>query len=158
MTQSLSKDIIHFFHKQNFVIVSTLDAEGHIHCAAKGIAAIEDTGHVYLVDLYLTNTFANIKRNPHISITAIDEHAFSGYTLKGKAKIIEKAYIDENMVKAWEEKVIHRISRRVISSIQKEKKGIHHPEAKLPSPQYVIDMEVEAIVNLTPAYLRNPVE
>jgi len=37
----LPSEIIEFFHKQGFVIVSTLDSQGKIHCSAKGIVGIE---------------------------------------------------------------------------------------------------------------------
>jgi uncharacterized pyridoxamine 5'-phosphate oxidase family protein len=150
--KELSQDIIDFLQRQGFVIVSTLDYKGGIHCSAKGIVEIEKEGRVYLVDLYRGNTFRNIKRNPTISITAIDERQFIGYTLKGKAKIV-KGKIKEETIKKWEKRIVQRILKRVIRSVKENKISLYQPEARLPSPQYLIQMEIEEIVNLSPSHL-----
>lgn len=150
----ITKEIIYLFHKQGFVIVSTLDSEGSIHCAAKGIVGIEAEGRIYLIDLYQGKTFSNLKRNPTISITAIDEDEFSGFTIKGKAKIVNREEIKEHIIASWEDKVIKRVSKRVIGHIKKEKKSSHHPEAIFPHPQYLIEVDVDSVVDLTPKNLK----
>lgn len=148
---TISNEIIFFLEKQGFVIVSTLDAEGGIHCAAKGIVGIDGKGIISLLDLYKGNTFCNLTKNNAISITAVDEHAFIGYTLKGTAAIVDKSKIKNELLKKWEEKVINRISKRLIKHIKEEKKSLHHPEVRFPSPCYLIEMQVEQIINLAPA-------
>ncbi|MBL7131921.1 MAG: pyridoxamine 5'-phosphate oxidase family protein [Candidatus Omnitrophica bacterium] len=152
--RKITEDIIHLFHKQGFVIVSTLDVRGSIHCSAKGIAGIEAEGKVYLIDLYQGKTFSNLKQNPTISITAIDEDEFSGFTLKGKARIVDREGIKDHIIASWEEKVVQRVSRRVIGHIKKEKKSLHHPEAIFPHPQYLIEVDVDSVVDLTPKNLK----
>jgi uncharacterized pyridoxamine 5'-phosphate oxidase family protein len=151
--KELSKEVISFFQKQGFVIVSTLDAEGRIHCSAKGIVEICKKGKVHLIDLYRAHTFNNLKRNPTISITAIDEHRFVGYTLKGKAKIVERDNIKNHLIKKWEESVVKRISKRVIKNVREDKKSYHYPEARFSLAQYLIEIEVEEVVNLAPQHL-----
>lgn len=155
---NLPSTIVNFFRRQNFVIVSTLDAEKKIHCSAKGIAGVEKEGKIYLIDLYFAQTFENLRRDPTISITAVDEHIFTGYTLKGKAEIVEKENIAAGIVKSWEEKVVQRVSTRVIKNIQKDTQGKHHPEARFPHPKYLIVLTVEEIVDLTPAHLKKPLK
>jgi len=150
----ITEDIIRLFHKQGFVIVSTLDAEGSIHCSAKGIAGIKAEGKIYLIDLYRGKTFSNLKRNSNISITAVDEDEFSGFTIKGKAKIIDREEIKDHIIKSWEDKVIQRVSKRVINDIKKDKKSLHHPEVLFPHPQYLIELDAESIVDLTPKHLK----
>ena len=152
--KTLSDDIVNFLERQGFSIVSTLDANGRIHCSAKGIVGIEKKGKVFLIDLYKAETFKNLQRNPTISITSIDEHLFMGYTLKGTAKIVDRDRIKSHIIKAWEERVIQRISKRVIKSIKDYKKSGHHPEAKFPYPEYLIEVDVEDVVDLTPAHLK----
>ena len=152
--KKITEDIIHLLQKQGFVIVSTLDAEGSIHCSAKGIAGIEAEGKVYLIDLYRGKTFSNLKRNPTISITAVDEDEFSGFTLKGKARIVDREEIKDHIIKSWEDKVIQRVSKRVIGHIKKERKSLHHPEAIFPHPQYLIEVDVGSVVDLTPKNLK----
>lgn len=152
----LSSEIINFFHKQGFVIVSTLDSQGKIHCAAKGIIGIEEDGKVYLIDIYRAKTFNNLKSNHTVSITAVDEHEFKGYTLKGQAKIVEREKIKEHIIKSWEQRVIDRISKRVIKNIQRDRGSSTHPETRFPHPQYLIEIQVEDIVDLAPAHLKQP--
>lgn len=152
--KELSLEVVNFLEKQGFAIVSTLDSRGGIHCAAKGIVGIEKKGKVYLIDLYNANTFKNLQKRPVISITAVDEHLFSGYTLKGKAKIIAREKIEEHIIKKWEERVIKRISKRLIRNLRDDKKSFHHPEARFPHPKYLIEVDVEAVVDLAPQHLK----
>jgi len=152
--KKITEEITRLFCKQGFVIVSTLDSVGSIHCSAKGIAGIEAEGKIYLIDLYCGKTFSNLKLNPTISITAVDEDEFSGFTLKGKAKIVDREEIKDHIVASWEDKVLQRVSNRVIGHIKDEKKSRHHPEAIFPHPQYLIEVDVDSVVDLTPKNLK----
>ncbi|MBU1863148.1 MAG: pyridoxamine 5'-phosphate oxidase family protein [Candidatus Omnitrophica bacterium] len=146
----LPRKITRFFEKQGFVIVSTLDTKGKIHCSAKGIVGIED-GKIFLIDVYLRTTFRNLKKNKTISITAVDEHNFEGYTLQGSAKLVAREDMHDHIVAAWEKKIVERISKRIIKSVQTETKSQAHFEAELPSkPTYVIEVDVENIIDLSP--------
>ena len=143
-----------FLGHQGFGIVSTLDEHGSINCAAKGIAGIDSLGRLLVVDLYRTTTFNNLIRNNTISFTSVDEHKFCGYTLKGKADIIEKKKIQARFIKNWQAYLLKRVSKRLIVNIKGEKKSYHHPEAILPKPEYLIAINISEIVNLTPHHLR----
>ena len=150
----LADDIINFFQSQGFVVVSTIDKDGGLHNACKGIVDIKSNGRIYLLDLYKGKTFQNLKNNPHISIAAADEHKFAGYCLKGKAKIITGEEISPQIIKAWEERITSRLTRRVIRNIREEKGHPRHPEALLPKPEYLIVIEAEEVIDLTPGHLR----
>ncbi len=151
--KKLTQEIIKFFRDQSFVIVSTIDNNGAIHNAAKGIITLSPNGRVYLLDVYSKKTRDNLARNSRISITAIDEHKFKGYCLKGKASILEHAKFSLQVLKAWDEKITGRITRRLLRNISGEKGHLKHPEAHLPKPAYMIVMIVEDIVDLTPVHL-----
>ena len=49
--KTLREDIVHFFKKQNFVIVSTIAGDGSLHNSCKGIVKIDKKGLIYLLDL-----------------------------------------------------------------------------------------------------------
>ena len=147
--KKLPGDVLGYFEKRGVVIVSTIDPKGHIHCAAKGIVRMDASGKVYLLDLYHGQTFQNLRGNPAIAITAIDERHFSGYTLQGKAKVVEDKLVPEDVAK-WEERVAKRITSRIIDSLQREVKSSVHPEAHLPKPKYLIVMSVDQIIDLSP--------
>jgi len=144
----LPKEVADFLKEQSFVIVSTLDKKSYIHNACKGIVAIQND-EIYLLDLYQKNTYENLKRNPTISITAVDELKFKGFCLKGKAKIVESKNIAPEIIKDWQANISRRIANRIIKAIQGQKAHSSHPEASLPEPKYLIKMKVEEIINLT---------
>jgi len=152
--KTISEDIMHFFHNQEFAIVSTIDSKGYIHSSAKGIIGLEPQGKVYLIDLYRSQTLKNIENNPTISITAIDSHQFIGYTLKGKAKIVSREKIEEHIIKKWEEKVIQRISKRIRRNLKLDRTGKHQPEVNFPIPKHLIEVTIESIVDLAPGHLK----
>lgn len=144
----ITPDIVEFFHNQHFTIISTIDKEGYPHNACKGIVEIDKEGKVYLLDLYMAKTYENLKNNHRISITAVDEHKFVGYCLKGKAKMIPRDKVDKRILKLWENKINSRISHRLLKNMQGEKGHSSHPEALLPRPAYLIVVEVEEVVDL----------
>jgi uncharacterized pyridoxamine 5'-phosphate oxidase family protein len=150
----LSPEIIQFFQAQGFVIVSTIDSQGRPHSSCKGIIRISKSGRVYLLDVYTKNTYDNLKNNPNISITAVDEHKFIGYCLKGKARIISDKEIGPQIKKAWDEKIASRVTQRLLKNLKEEKGHPRHPEILLPKPAYLIIMDVEEMVDLTPQHLK----
>jgi uncharacterized pyridoxamine 5'-phosphate oxidase family protein len=137
--------------KQGYVIVATLDDMGRIHCSAKGIVGLEAEGRIYLIDLYKARTYKNLANNPIVSLTFVNEHQFAGYTLQGKAKIVEREDIADHIIEEWEEKVIQRISQRLIKNLQEGKQVAAHPEAAFPHPKYLIEVDVENIIDLAPS-------
>jgi hypothetical protein len=151
---NIPQEVSDFLIKQAFVIVSTLDAGGCIHNSCKGIVKIDEAGDIYLLDLYQKHTLENLKKNSCISITSVDEHSFCGYCLKGRARIVSRSDLTPDVAQAWEEKIISRITKRVFKNVRGEPGHPSHPEAAFPKPQYMIIMEVEAVVDLIPAHLK----
>jgi len=152
--RKLSDEIVRFFQNQGCVIVSTIDKDGFVHNSCKGIIKINHNGKIYLLDLYRAKTYENLKNNPHISITAIDEHKFIGFCLKGRAEMVTETKFHSDIIKAWEDRITSRLTQRLLKNIREEKGHPRHPEVLLPEPQYLIAMEVEEIVDLTPHHLK----
>jgi uncharacterized pyridoxamine 5'-phosphate oxidase family protein len=151
--KAIPDEIVHFFRKQHFVIVSTIDKFNKPHSSCKGIVKIDEKGKIYILDLYKWRTYGNLKRNPHMSITAVDEHKFKGWCLKGRAKIILGKRLSRDVIKAWETRIAGRITHRLLKNIREEKGHRRHPEVQLPKPEYMIVMEIEDIVDLIPKNL-----
>lgn len=150
----LSDEIIQFFQHHGYVVVSTIDNKGRPHSSCKGIVRINRNGRVFLLDLYRNKTFANLKHNSRMNITAVDEHRFVGYCLKGKAKIATEDRMGLYLLRGWEDRITARITQRVIRNMRGEKGHPQHPEALLPKPEYLIAMDVEEIVDLTPYHIK----
>ena len=151
--KKLNDRVIRFFQQEGCAIVCTLDKEGTINCSVKGIVGLEEE-RVFLIDLYHGKTFENLRNNSKISLTAIDKHEFPGYNIKGIAKIVEHEKIKDHIIKEWEERVIKKISDRIIKNVKKNTAERHHPEANFPSPKYLIEVDVNEIIDLAPATLK----
>ena len=150
----LTDEIVRFFQKQQFTIVSTVGRNRIPHNACKGIVEINRNGKIYILDLYKGRTYTNLRQNPYISITAVDEHKFKGWCLKGKADIIAGKKIKPHVIRAWGKRIAGRITQRVIKNMLEEKGHHRHPESQLPSPKYMILVSVEEIVDLSPSHVK----
>ena len=150
----LSEGIIKFFHRQPYTIVTTVDKKGYPHNSCKGIVDIEENGRVYLLDLYREKTYENLKANSRISIAAVDEHRFMGYCLKGMARIVKRKDVKAHIIDAWEDRIKKRITQRLLKNIRGEKGHPHHPEALLPKPEYLIEVDIREVTDLTPHHIR----
>ncbi|MDP3042098.1 MAG: pyridoxamine 5'-phosphate oxidase family protein [Candidatus Omnitrophota bacterium] len=142
--------IIDFLRIQDFVVVSSIDENGFPHSSIKAIVKIDPAGEIYLVDVYHGLTSKNIVNNPHLSISAVDEHKFIGYCLKGRARVIQAKVISQEILKTWEDNITSRLAKRLLRNLIQDKGQGHHPEASLPHPQHLIALEVEAIIDLAP--------
>ncbi|MDP2940679.1 MAG: pyridoxamine 5'-phosphate oxidase family protein [Candidatus Omnitrophota bacterium] len=152
--KKLTEAAVNFFRSQGFVVVSTVDKGGSVHNSCKGIVKISRFGKAYLFDLYRRDTYRNLKRNPRISITAVNEHKFTGYCLKGKAGILAKGKLSPALASAWDARIAGRVTQRLLRNVRDEKGHPRHPEILLPEPEYLIEMEIEEVVDLTPRYLK----
>ena len=152
--KKLNDEIVNFLSKQGYVIISTIGQNGYPNNSCKDIVEIDKDGRIYLLDLFRGRTQENLKLNPNVSITAIDEHRFVGYSLEGKAHIVAKDEKRPHLLKAWEDKITDRLSRRLIKNLHGEKGHSKHPEAMLPKPEYMIAVNVEEIVDLTPRKIK----
>jgi general stress protein 26 len=151
----LNDSIVQFFQKQGCVIISSIDSNGFPHSSCKGIVRIDKKGTIYLLDAYRGKTFQNLESNPNVSVTAFDEDKFSGYCLKGRARLLSKEEVDPGLIRAWEDRIAGRLTQRLLKNIRGEVKGHpRHPEALLPKPEHMIVVIVEEVVDLTPQHLK----
>lgn len=151
--KKLTGAIIAFFNKQPYTIVTTIDKNGCLHNSCKGIVDIDADGRVYLLDLYKERTYQNLSKNQCISITAVDEHKFMGYSLKGTARIVKREDVKSHIMEKWEDRIKKRIAQRLIKNIKGEKGHPRHPEALMPKPEYLIEVKVGEIIDLTPHHI-----
>ncbi len=150
--------VVNFLLTQGFVVVSSIDKNGFPHTSCKGIVKVDPAGKIYLVDVYHGVTRGNIAGNPRISISLVDEHKFSGYCLKGMARMVENEAISQEIIKTWEDNLTGRLTKRLLKNLALDKGQRHHPEAHLPPlPKHLIVLEVEEIVDLAPEHLNKEV-
>jgi len=51
----------------------------------------------------------------------VDEHKFIGYCFKGKARIIKDEIISQELIKAWEDKIISRLTKRLLKNLTQDR-------------------------------------
>ena len=147
----ISSSVKNLLNKQHFVIVSSLNENGTIHTAAKGVVEVDPNGKIFILDVYKARTYKNIKNNPHVTLTSIDEKNYRGYSIRGKAGVIKEDNLPKDKLKTWHEKVSKRIAKRIIRHVRGESSGHEGiPEADFPLPQYIIEVSVEAVIDLDP--------
>ena len=137
--------IIDFLHTHDFVVVSSIDKNGFPHSSCKAIVKIDPAGEIYLIDVYFGVTSKNIELNPQISISAVDEHKFIGYCLKGKASKMPDNFISHEIIKTWEDNITSRLAKRLLKNLAQDQGRGHHPEASLPRPKHLIILKVEEL-------------
>jgi len=149
-------DIVkHLLDKQHFVVVSTISGKSVVHTSAKGVVDVDSSGKIFILDLYKAKTYSNILKNPSVALTVIDEINFKGYSINGKAKIVEKHDISKDSMENWHEKLAKRIAKRVINHVKQGKPGKEViPEASFPLPEYLIEVSAEGITDLAPQKLK----
>jgi len=137
--------------KQHFLIVSSVDKDGSIDTSAKGILEANPKGRILLLDLYKGRTYNNVKRNPNVTLTMVDENRFRGFSVKGKARIVKEGTLPKNKLELWHDKVSKRIARRLIKQVKDDLPGGEKiPEASFPMPKYIIEVKVDSIIDLAP--------
>ena len=142
--------------KEHFVVVSSAESNKTIHTSAKGVIEVDPKGRIFMLDLYKGKTYVNIRKNPHVTLTVINERGFRGYSIKGRAKIVKKETLSKKTLTLWNEKLAKRIARRIISHV-KDQRAEHEaiPEASFPFPKYLIEVFVDKIVDLAPRKLKS---
>ena len=152
----ISHSVENLLNHQHYVIVSSFDREGEIHTSAKGVVDVDRRGRIYILDLYKGRTYANIIRNPNVTLTTIDDRTFKGYSIQGKAKIIDKKFVSRRKMQLWHERLAKRIAKRIVRHVREETSGRRGiPEARFPIPRYLIEVSIRKIIDLAPERLRS---
>ena len=68
--------------------VATASADGIPNATPKGSVRVIDDQHLVFADLFSVKTRANLKENPKVAVTVVDEKSYKGYQLKGSAELL----------------------------------------------------------------------
>ena len=152
----INETIEHFLKDHTVAVISTLNKKGEIHSSVKEIVGFETRGKIFIMDLYQNITLENLKNNPTITLTLVDEAKFKGYAFVGKAKIIIKKDIKQSLIQGFEDKIVKRISKRLIEKVKSENSARVNFEAALPDqPKHLIEIDINRIIDLVPPKKKN---
>jgi uncharacterized pyridoxamine 5'-phosphate oxidase family protein len=148
-------DLMDFLKDHHTAVVATLDEGGCVHTSVKGIVGVAAAGRLYVVDLYKRQTYQNILKRACVTVTVLDQDRFVGWSLQGRGKTVEKEAIAAELHAEWEERIVNRISERLLSNLRSAFGGKANYESQLPHmPQYVIEVDVEKVVDLRPTCIK----
>ncbi len=113
-----TRSIINFLRSQRFLFIGTSDKRGRPHTSAKPLLKISDN-YIYLVDFVVGRTYKNIKRNPKVSLSAVDIEKAIGYQLYGSAEVVDKGEEFRRLSGEMSSKQVKLATERVIQGVRK---------------------------------------
>lgn len=116
----MNKKVFELLKKRGFVSVATCDLEGRPNAAPKFILKLENN-FIYLVDYSIGRTSRNLRLNPRISISFMDNDTLMGYQLNGSVEIIDSGQEYDALVKELSQKELELSTRRIIEGVTKGK-------------------------------------
>jgi len=117
----ISQEIQEFL-KGKMAWVSTATRDGMPNATPKGSVQVIDDTHLVFADLFSLKTRENLKANPKVAVTVVDEKTYRGYQLKGSAELLTNGPIFD----------------QVAEQLKKA-------PMKLPPVNYVVKIAVDAI-------------
>lgn len=127
----LLKEYLPFLSRGKFVNVATCNKERMPNVAPKLIAKV-DKNIIYLVDYVIGMTYANLRTNPRVSLSFVDERTLTGYQLNGTVKVIasglEFKALSEEFQQIKTSFTVERILYHVRAGEKTSDSHIHMPE------------------------------
>lgn len=103
-------------HQKDLKVISVASCD--LHCkpnsAAKLLVDVELPNHVYYLDYNHTQTYSNIQANPQISISFMDDAAFTGFRMTGTAQVLTSGKEYDEACKSWEKRLIAYEADRIV--------------------------------------------
>lgn len=100
------------------ISVASCDLHGKPNSAAKLLVDVAEPNRVFFLDYNHTQTYSNMQSNPQLSISFMDDAAFTGYRMTGTGEAVTAGKEYEAARKSWEKRLISyeadRIVRRVM--------------------------------------------
>lgn len=137
----IKKEIREFLKSREFINVATCDFNGRPNVVPKFIVKA-DKEFLYLADHVFGRTWENLKVNPKVSLATINIDTLVGYQINGTAQIIDSGEEYDTILADLSKRQIDLSVKRVIESVQSEKKG---ESFELAFPERVIIIKIKAV-------------
>lgn len=124
--------------KKNLKVINiaSCDTHGKPNSAAKMLIDVVEPNRIYYLDYNHTQTFSNMQANPQLSVSFMDDAAFTGYRLTGSAEVVPHGTEYEAAKKSWDRKLISYEADRILARVT-GRYSTKESEMKLP-PDFVI--------------------
>lgn len=132
--------------KREFVSVGTCGKDGQPNSAPKFFFRAK--GHfIYLIDYVIGKTVANLKENPRISVSFMDQESLEAYRLNGVAELIEKGRVFKKILDEWNKKLVNLATNRVLEAVKTGKKHKHY-EVEMSEKFMVLKIKTDSVVKI----------
>jgi predicted pyridoxine 5'-phosphate oxidase superfamily flavin-nucleotide-binding protein len=145
--KNLLENYLPFLSKGKFVNVATCNLERMPNVAPKPIAKTKDN-IIYLVDYVIGSTYANLKENPRVSISFVDDKTLTGYQLNGTVSIIDKGPEFEALSEEFQQIKTDFTVERILFNLRTGKKTMA-TELSLPEKFIILKIKVIEIVEIS---------
>ena len=142
----INKNMKTLLESREFISVASCDLEARPNAAPKFLLKVE-ANYIYLVDYIIGNTFRNLKVNPRVSLSFLDNNSLVGYQINGKVEIIDKGPEYLAALDDLARKEINLSATRIIDGVIKGQ--VHKAYEVAASKDFVIlKVKVEEIVQI----------
>ena len=145
----ITQEIKDFLNLHKLSYIATVSPDGKPNLSPKGTLVGWTSNTLAFADIRSPDTMNNIQSNPNVEINTVDPFSRKGYLFKGKAKILEKDSLYENILNYYRshnvKSPINSIVLVVVSEVSKVTSplydmGISEQEIKLRWKKYFEDL------------------
>ena len=130
-----------------FVYVATADLDGKPSVAPKFLVKI-DKNFLYLADYVIGKTLENLKINPAVSVSFMDNENLMGYKLDGAVTLVSSGPEFDAVIEEVQRRKVSFTAERVIQGVQRGKRHDKF-EVALPDRGIVFKVKVEEVTQIT---------
>jgi uncharacterized pyridoxamine 5'-phosphate oxidase family protein len=142
----LTKELISILEKREFLSVATCGLNNRPNAAPKFLLKVDEE-HIYLVDYTIGTTWQNLKVNPRLSLSFMDQNTLKGYQINGDVQIIDKGPAYKKMHKEMMDKEVHLTTKHIIEDVRGE--GRHDNYEVIIREKFVIfEMKIDEVVEI----------
>lgn len=138
--------VLEIMEKREFVTIATASSEGQPNSVPRFFLRAKGN-FIYLVDHVMGQTVLNIRENPRVSVSFMDQDSLEGYRLNGTAKVISKGKIYDAMMRRWNDRVIELSADRVIEAVRTGKRRGHY-EVEISEKFAILKIRVESVIKI----------
>lgn len=145
--EDLLASYLPFLSMGRYVNVATCNLQHMPNVAPKLIAKAEKNV-VYLIDYVVGTTCANLKENPRVSISFIDEKTLTGYQLNGSVNLLEEGEEFDALAREFQHIKTNLTVERILFNVRSGVKT-SPPELALPERFVIIEVKIFEIVEIS---------
>lgn len=119
------------------IFVGSADKHGEPNCAPKMLIDVAKPNKIFYLDYKSLKTYQNVLQNQRISVSFMDDRAFTGFRLNGSGKVIESGPEFKSAEEKWYQRVAAHEAARMVDRL-KGNFSTREAEATLPDNFVVV--------------------